>query len=160
CRSIQTTKAHHEPIESIRSYLFSSVDGFELEGMGEDKGRVGGLASIREPAPAEHAVHGRLSQSVGASLARLPLIQGAHQVVQLCPGVFARNSEAKVAARRAARIMDKGGIYSSAEERLLQDLCFTLVARNKRHDRTGCWLPRKTRSAQRRFEAVHVALQT
>src|SRR6266516_4891692 len=85
--------------------------------------------------------------------------QGPRQVVQLCPGVFARNGKAKVTARRAARILDKGGQYFSAEERPFEHLCIAVVTRNKRNNRTGCRFLGKPRSAQRRFQTVHVALQ-
>src|SRR5438093_7919721 len=85
--------------------------------------------------------------------------QSPRQVVQLCPGVFARNGEAKVTARRASRIVDKGGKYFSAEERPFEHSSFTGVSRNERNNRTGCRFLRKPRAAQGRFQAVHVVLQ-
>ena len=35
--------------------VFAAVDGFEVEGMGQDEGQAGGLAGIGQPVPAEHA---------------------------------------------------------------------------------------------------------
>src|SRR5713101_4675954 len=72
--------------------------------------------------------------------------QCSHQAVQLCRGVFARNGKAKVTARRAARILDKGGQYFSAQEGLFEHLCFAAVTRNKRNNRTGCRFLGKPRS--------------
>ena len=35
--------------------VFASVNGLEIEGMGQDESQAGGLASIGQPVPAEHA---------------------------------------------------------------------------------------------------------
>jgi hypothetical protein len=35
--------------------VFAAVDGFEVEGMGQDEGQARGLAGIGQPVPAEHA---------------------------------------------------------------------------------------------------------
>ena len=53
--------------------------------------------------------------------------QGMREVVQLCPGMLARNGKTKATARRAAWILDKDRQYFALEQRPFEQECFAIV---------------------------------
>src|SRR5436190_13196387 len=113
----------------------------------ENCSRLFGSLSAK-PTGACAGISGFVRKCVAHVATPSPLAQRAHQVVQLCPGVFARNGKAKVTARGTARISDKSGQDVPANERPFQHMCFAVMTRNERNNRTGCPFLEKPRFPQ------------